>query len=87
MKDSRAALTAVESGKAEAGMVFKTDAIISKKAKIAFEIPPQDTPDICYCMAVLSKSEQVEAAKKFLQYLDSEEMAELFEKYGFIVLK
>jgi molybdate transport system substrate-binding protein len=77
----------VESGKSDAAMIFKTDARISKKAKIAFEIPSQDTPDICYPMAVVRDSKQVEAARKFLQYLDSDEMATLFEEYGFIVLK
>jgi molybdate transport system substrate-binding protein len=83
----RAALAAVESGDVEAGMVFKTDAGISKKVKVACEIPVQDTPEISYPMAVVRESKQVEAAKKFLQYLESDEMAKIFEKYGFIVLK
>src|SRR5262249_47385619 len=35
----RAALAAVEAGNAEAGIVYKTDAGISKKVKIAYEVP------------------------------------------------
>jgi molybdate transport system substrate-binding protein len=85
--DVRATLAAVESGNSEAGMVFKTDARISKKVRVAYEVPVRDTPDICYSMAVLRDSKQVEAAKKFLQYLDSDEVAKILEKYGFIVLK
>ncbi len=83
----RAALAAVESGNVEAGMVFKTDAAISKKVKVAYAIPRKDGPDISYPMAVVKDSKQVESAKGFLQYLDSDEAASVFEKYGFIVLK
>ena len=35
----RAALAAVEAGNVEAGIVYKTDAAISQKVKIAFEVP------------------------------------------------
>ena len=35
----RAALAAVESGNVDAGIVYKTDAGISKKVKIAYEVP------------------------------------------------
>ncbi|MGH7770375.1 MAG: molybdate ABC transporter substrate-binding protein, partial [Candidatus Binatia bacterium] len=35
--DVRAALTAVESGNVEAGFVYKTDAALSKKVKVAYE--------------------------------------------------
>jgi molybdate transport system substrate-binding protein len=77
----------VESGNADAGIVFKTDAAISKKVRVACEIPRPDGPEIHYPAAVIRNSNQVEAARKFLQYLDSDEAAKVFEKYGFIVLK
>jgi molybdate transport system substrate-binding protein len=83
----RAALAAVESGNIEAGIVFKTDAAISKKVKVAYEVPLQDSPKISYPMAVTSNSKSVESAKKFLEYLNSDDAAKIFEKYGFIVLK
>ena len=83
----RAALAAVESGNIEAGMVFKTDATISKKVKVTCEIAPQDGPKISYPMAVIKSSKQVEAAKKFVEYLGSDDAGKIFEKYGFIVLK
>ena len=82
----RAALAAVESGNIEAGMVFKTDAAISKKVKVAFEVPAKDSPKISYPVAVIKDSKQVESAKKFVEYLGSEDAAKTFEKYGFIVL-
>jgi molybdate transport system substrate-binding protein len=83
----RAALAAVESGNAEAGMVYKTDAAISRKVKVAFVVPVAENPDISYPMAVVKESKQPEAAKKFLQYLASEDAASVFEKFGFIVRK
>lgn len=83
----RAALAAVESGNVEAGIVFKTDAAISKKVKIAYSIPPEDGPVIRYPVAIVKDSKQVEAARKFLQYLDSDDAANVFQKFGFIVLE
>jgi molybdate transport system substrate-binding protein len=83
----RAALAAVESGNIEVGMVFKTDATISKKAKIAFEVPANAGPRISYSVAVTKSAKQVEAAKQFVGYLGSDDAAKVFTKYGFIVLK
>ena len=83
----RAALSAVEAGNAEAGIVYKTDAAISKKTRIAYEVPARDTPAISYPMALVRESKQVEAARKFLQHLDSEDTARVFERFGFILRK
>jgi molybdate transport system substrate-binding protein len=83
----RAALAAVESGNIEAGMVYKTDAAISKKVKVAYEISPKDGPDISYPMAVIRETKQPEAAKAFLEYLDADAAAKVFEQYGFIIRK
>ena len=81
----RAALAAVESGNVEAGIVYKTDAGISKKVKVAYEVPIKDGPAISYPMALVKDSKQPEAAQKFLSYLNSAEAARVFEKFGFIV--
>ncbi len=81
----RAALAAVESGNVDAGIVYKTDAAISKKVKVAYEVPAQDCPAISYPMAVVKETKHPEAAKKFLNYLNSGEVAKVFEKFGFII--
>lgn len=81
----RAALAAVASGNADAGVVYKTDAAISKKVKIAYEVPSGDGPDIRYPMALVKGSVQPEAATSFLKYLDSDEAAAVFKKFGFVV--
>jgi len=80
----RAALAAVEAGNVEAGIVYRTDAIISRKVKIAYEVPIKDSPPISYSMAVLKEAKQPEAAKRFLQYLRSTDAGKVFERFGFI---
>lgn len=81
----RAALAAVESGNVEAGMVYKTDAAISKRVKVACEI--KDGPPISYPMAVLKEAKDPKAAKAFLDFLNGNEAASVFERYGFIIRK
>jgi len=80
----RAALAAVESGNAEASIVYKTDARISNKARIAFEIPAGEAPPIIYPAAVLKGSGKIETAKAFLNFLNSDRAGKIFEKFGFL---
>jgi len=82
----RAVLAAVETGNVDAGIVYKTDAAISKKVKVAFEVPAADAPKISYPLALVKDSPQPEAAKKFIAYLDSEPATAVFKHFGFIVL-
>ena len=81
----RAALAAVASGNVDAGVVYKTDAAISKRVKIAYEVPQADGPDIRYPIALVKDSSQPEAAKKFLDYLSSKEAGQVFTRYGFLL--
>jgi len=81
----RAALAAVASGNVDAGVVYKTDAAISKRVKIACEVPRADGPDIRYPMARVKGSPQPEAAKKFLDCLASKEAGQIFMRYGFLL--
>jgi len=82
----RAALAAVESGNVDVGIVYKTDAAISKRVKVAYDIPEKDTPKISYPLAVVRESKNAEAAKAFVQYLSAEESLAIFKKFGFLVL-
>ena len=81
----RAALAAVESENAETGIVYKTDALISKVVRIAYEVPVSEGPDIAYPAAVLADSKQQAAAQRFLDYLQSPPAQETFRKYGFLI--
>jgi molybdate transport system substrate-binding protein len=79
----RAALAAVESGNAEAGIVYKTDAAISKKVRVAYEVPAAQSPVVTYPAALMKEAKQPEAAKRFLEYLGSDAGRQVFEKFGF----
>lgn len=83
----RAVLAVVESGNADAGIVYKTDAAISKKVNVAYEVPAADGPKIVYPIALVKDSPQPDAAKKFLAWLASESSAGVFRGFGFIVLE
>ena len=81
----RAALAAVESGNVEAGMVYKTDAAISKKVKVAYLVPAADNPEISYPLALVRDAPHSDAARKFLEYLNGDAAGKIFEKFGFVV--
>jgi molybdate transport system substrate-binding protein len=83
----RAALAAVESGNVEAGFVYKTDSLISKKVKIAVEVPIAEGPKISYPIAVVKASKEPERARKLEEYLEGPEARKVFEKFGFIISK
>ncbi len=80
----RASLAAVEAGNADAGIVYKTDALVSKKVKIAYEVPAADGPKISYPLAVLQDAKQADAARRFAAYLAGPEARAVFVKYGFL---
>jgi molybdate transport system substrate-binding protein len=83
----RGALVAVEAGNVNAGIVYKTDALISKKVKVALEIPAAEGPKIFYPVAVTKSSSQPERAKKFVEYLRTPGTRTLFEKLGFTAVE
>lgn len=82
----RAALAAVASGNVDAGIVYKTDAAISKSVRIAFEVPRADGPDIRYPVALVKASDHSDEAKQFLECLESRKSARVFERFGFAVI-
>lgn len=82
----RAALAAVESGNMDAGIVYRSDALMSKKVRVAWEVPPGDGPKITYPMALIQGSAQPSVARRYLEFLKSPVARKAFESHGFIVL-
>ena len=80
----RACLAAVESGNVDAGIVYKTDALISKKVKVAYQVPGADGPKISYPLAIVKDAPQAKAARRFAAYLASPEAMAVFAKHGFL---
>jgi molybdate transport system substrate-binding protein len=85
--DVRATLTSVESGNVDAGFVYKTDAAISKKTKVFYEVPLDKGPKIVYPAAAIKESKNKEAAGDFLKFVSSQAGKKVFRKYGFVVLE
>ena len=54
--DVRQVLAYVETGSADAGIVYATDAAISSRVRIAAEAPPEAAPHIVYPAAVIKSS-------------------------------
>jgi molybdate transport system substrate-binding protein len=84
--DVRATLAAVESGNVDAGFIYKTDAAISRKVKVVYEVPMDKGPKIIYPVALVKDSRVKEAARDVLQFLQGKAAKMIFEKYGFVVL-
>jgi molybdate transport system substrate-binding protein len=83
--DARAALAAVEAGAAEAGVVYRTDALASRRVRILFEVPASDGPRISYPAAALLGRPHLETARRVVAWLAAPEAAVTFERLGFLV--
>ncbi|MCO6523512.1 MAG: molybdate ABC transporter substrate-binding protein, partial [Candidatus Schmidhempelia sp.] len=75
----RAALMLVEMGEAKLGIVYSTDAKISQKVKVIGTFPDESFTQIEYPIALINDS-----AKDFYDFLNSNDVKIIFQKYGFI---
>lgn len=81
--DVRTVLTWVESGEVDCGLVYATDAYTTDKVKIIAESPEGSHKEVSYPIAAIKDSKNLDAAKAFIDFLSTEEVAETFKKYGF----
>lgn len=83
--DVRTALAFVERGECGAGIVYATDAAISRKVQVIARFPAQSHQPIVYPFALVLGARPGSAA--FLDYLKtSPEAAALFRQHGFVLL-
>lgn len=80
----RAVLAAVEAGNADAGFVYKTDALVSKKVRIAVTMALGEGPRITYPAAALRDAKEPAAAAEFVGFLAAPEAQAVFAKHGFL---
>lgn len=83
-KDVKEVLAWVETGNADAGIVYGTDAKVSDKVKLAAIAPEGSHKSVYYPAAVLKESRNQEAAKDFVNFLYSNKAKTIFENYGFV---
>jgi molybdate transport system substrate-binding protein len=79
----RQVLAAVESGNADAGVVYATDARTSQQIKQVATASENLHSPIVYPVAVLKDSKNVFAAREYVQFLSADRAGAVFEKYGF----
>lgn len=82
--DVRAALAAVESGAVEAGVVYSTDAAISDRVRVAYEVPESAGPQISYALAALAERPHLDVARTVVAWLAGPRAAPVFERFGFV---
>ena len=80
----RLALAAVETGAADAAIVYRTDVAAARRATLAFVVPLAEGPRILYPAAVVRSAPHAEAAKRFLTFLRSPAAADIFSRAGFL---
>ena len=83
LQNVRAALLAVETGNADAAIVYLTDAFSSEKVRKVFDVPGAKSGRIEYPAAVVVGSGKKGEAIRFLRYLTSDKSGAVFEKHGF----
>jgi molybdate transport system substrate-binding protein len=82
-KDVRQVLTYVERGDVDAGIVYMTDALSSEQVKVVAPAPAGSHTPVTYPAAIVKESAGQDAAEDFMAFLQSEEIATVFEKHGF----
>ena len=82
-KDVKAVGAYVAEGSADAGFVYKTDAMDLKDRVEVAAVAPNDSHDpIRYPIGIVTKYDN-ELAQQFYEYLTSNEAQQILQKYGF----
>lgn len=83
--DVRQVLAQVESGNADLAFVYNSDALQSKDVKIVTKVDSSLHSPIIYPGAIIKSSKNQDAAKLYLDFLNSEKGKSILKSYGFIV--
>ena len=81
--DVRTVLAYVESGNADAAVVYGTDASISPELRVLWTFDPETHSPLVYPVAVLQEAGNAEGARLFREFLLGVEAGKVFDKFGF----
>ena len=86
-KDVRAVLNYVETGDADCGFVYRTDALLldEEKGAIIGDVDENLHDPILYPAAIMADAPQADYAADFYEFMQSDFAKGVFEKYGFTV--
>ena len=82
-KDVRAAMTYVEVGNADAGIVYRTDALSSDSLEVAYSVDSALHSTVIYPAVAVNGSPNKSDASEYIEYLSSEEAISIFRRFGF----
>jgi molybdate transport system substrate-binding protein len=84
--DVTSVLNQVAQGSADCGIVYATDAKSNDGVKVVCEAPDDalDTP-VIYPVAQIKDSKNADAAKAFMDFLQTQEAKDKFVEYGFTI--
>ncbi len=83
--DVRQALAFVETGAAEAGIVYATDAAVSDKVKVAFAFDEQLTGPIGYPLAIMQRAADKPSAAALYAAFQTDKAAKIYRRHGFSI--
>jgi len=84
MPDSQSVLTAVESGAAELGIVYESDARANARVKIVLELSEESHKPIQFLVSRVAHPGASPAVRPFMNFLKSDEARKLLMEAGFI---
>lgn len=83
-KDVREVLTWVETGNVEAGIVYETDAKMSKNVVICDIADESWHTPVTYPIGIVKSTQNEKEAREFIDFLKSDTGKKILETYGFI---
>jgi molybdate transport system substrate-binding protein len=85
--DAQQVFNYVATDNADAGIVYRTDALDSEKVKIVDVAPESSYSPVVYPVAIIKESKNIPTAEQVLQFLFTKEAQAVFQRNGFVPLK
>ncbi len=82
--DVRATLALVESGAADVAIVYATDALLARRARVVFTVPDADDPGVRYVACALRSSSDPALAREYVRSLFGDEFQSAALRMGFL---
>lgn len=82
-RDVRECLMYAERGEVDGALVYRTDALQARQAKILFTVPQHLYPRVTYPMGLTPAGTKNREAEAFFRYLESADAKAVLGKYGF----
>jgi len=82
-KDARESLMYAERGEVDGAFVYRTDALLARRARILFTVPPHLYPRVLYPVALTAKGAKNRDAAAWYKYLLSGDAKRVLLRYGF----